>query len=187
MLFHISCIFDAAEITRAPENYLLLSCKSNNQTQGGNENTQNCLHGEVLRNRLLLLRVVILMLRRHSGSDGHLTEPVGVVGPVVRVGEVIAAPVADAGGPGPAHPPRQRHPLLLRDVHIVAAQVEFGSGQSYLAFKSVGPGGFNTGFVGSTCTTLPWRRTASRGTGSPRRRVIETTSRTAMEHDLPSG
>ena len=50
-------------------------------------------------------------------------------------------------------------------------KVKFESGPSYFSFKRLDPGAFNMGFIGSTCTALPRRR--SRGqtrapTGSSR-------------------
>jgi len=43
--------------------------------------------------------------------------------------------------------------------HFVPSQVEIESkiesGPSYLRFKSINPGDFNTGFIGSTSTALP--------------------------------
>ena len=49
---------------------------------------------------------------------------------------------------------------------ILKAKVE--SGPSYLSFKSAGPGAFNTGFIGSTCTALPgWLRLCAMRTPSP--------------------
>jgi len=34
-------------------------------------------------------------------------------------------------------------------------KARFESGPSYVSFKSVDPGGFNMGLIGSTCTALP--------------------------------
>jgi hypothetical protein len=34
----------------------------------------------------------------------------------------------------------------------------FESDPAHLSFKSIDPGAFNTGLIGSTCTTLPWTR-----------------------------
>jgi hypothetical protein len=37
----------------------------------------------------------------------------------------------------------------------VEIQSEFGNGSSYLTFKSIVPGAFDMGFIGSTYTALP--------------------------------
>jgi len=45
-------------------------------------------------------------------------------------------------------------PLVVR--RKLKLKAKFESGQSYLSVKSNDPGAFNMGFIGSTCTGLPW-------------------------------
>ena len=50
---------------------------------------------------------------------------------------------------------------------------KFDSRTSYFSFKSMDPGGFNTGFIGSTCTASP-RVHASGSVTSPLRSAAST-------------
>jgi len=86
---------------------------------------------------------------RGAPRHNHLRRRV----PIGRHGlEDEAGAEADALEDGAVHvraPVPQRRKLQLK--------AKFESGPSYLSFKIIAPGGFNTGFIGSSCAGLPWR------------------------------
>jgi hypothetical protein len=66
--------------------------------------------------------------------------------------------------PAPSPPPSSASGLLIstqlqrRKLNL---KVKFEGGSSYHGFKRVVPGGFNMGFIGSTCTALTQLSAAS--------------------------
>ncbi len=63
---------------------------------------------------------------------------------------------------GEAQQQQLRHPHLTVGQRLkLNLKACFESGPQWLSFRSIHPGAFNTGFIGSTCTALPLGRTRS--------------------------